>query len=407
MIHQLLRMDVPRPEPQPGPTENPKPVALCMGLMDHYDRGIARGAIRYAREHASWQLHGCGWMFRHLDAIESWRGAGIIARVESLQDVERLSALSVPVVDVAGAYSWEAAHQVSNDDYLTGVRAGEYLLSCGLRRFAYCGVSSVGWSEKRKAGLMDAVRTASEDLALFEQSLPWWERLESSSDLEAWMGAFRPPVGLFACNDTAGLRASESCRRIGLRVPEDVAILGVDNEDIVCELAFPTLSSMELDCELIGYRAAALLGDLMAGRAEALEGRGEPLLVPPGRIVERESTRVYASDDPLVAQAVLRIRERATAGGTIPEIILGMPISRRSLELRFGRELGRSIHDELTRVRLDHARRLLADTELRVADVALESGFGTYQRFHAVFRATEGLSPAAYRRSIRGERRRR
>jgi LacI family transcriptional regulator len=372
-------------------------VALFMGLSDTYEHGIARGVVRYAKQRSDWSLFGYGWMFRPLEALEYWDGDGIIARVESREDADRLAALDIPVVDVAGAYLGSGFLQVNNDDRATGTMAGEYLLARGFKRLAFCGVRGVGWSERRKQGFVAAVRGSSPQVPVFEESLAWWERLDRSEHLGEWLSALRCPAGVFACNDTAGLKLTELCRKLKLSVPQELAILGVDNEDILCELSFPTLSSIMLDCEAIGYRAA----ELLAGRMRRMPSAQTPvatILVPPKEVVERESSRVFTCDDPLVEQAVRYIRAHATEGSRVADVAAGLPASRRNLEVRFKRALGRTLHEEIVRTRLEAAKALLRTTDHTVARVAEESGFGTLQRFYEVFRKRESVSPARYRR---------
>ncbi len=377
-----------------------KRIALFMGLNDVYEHGITRGVARYAKLCRNWRLYGYGWMFRPLDAVEYWHGDGIIARVESKEDAERLAALEIPVIDVAGAYLHSGFHQVNNDDYATGVRAGEYLLSCGFKRFAYCGVRNVGWSEKRNSGFSERVRETCKCIPVFEESLPWWEHLENSDHLSSWLSGLDYPVGIFACNDTAGLKLTELCRNLGLEVPGAVAILGVDDEDILCEMAFPTLTSISLDCEEIGYRAAALLDDLLQGTQSQIQP-ADTLFIPPKEIAERESTRIFTCDDSLVEQAVRYIRAHATEGIHVSDVSTFLPSSRRNLEVRFRREIGRTLREEILRVRLDHAKTRLRNTEETVAAVGEESGFGTLQRFHILFKRYEGLTPGRYRNEQR------
>jgi LacI family transcriptional regulator len=368
-----------------------------MGLADSYEHGIARGVVRFAKQEARWRLHGWDWMFRPLEAIETWDGDGIIARVESQAEADRLARVGLPVVDVAGAYVWSGFHRVTNDDLATGSKAGRYLASCGFTRFAYCGVSAVGWAEKRRRGFQAANEAAGGPVPGFEESLPWWESPEDDGRLRAWVAGLRPPVGLFACNDTAGLKVAEMCRRLGLRVPEEVAILGVDDEDILCELASPSLSSIALDLYSIGYRAAELLDRLL----DRPRGRPQEVLVPPKEIAERESTRVFTCEDSLVERAVRFIRAHAGEALRVGDVVGAVPASRRSLEVRFRRALGRSVHEEIQSAHLGRARALLRTTDARIADVAADSGFGTPQRLYEAFRAAEGCSPAAFRRAQR------
>jgi LacI family transcriptional regulator len=181
-------------------------------------------------------------------------------------------------------------------------------------------------------------------------------------------------------------------------VPADVAILGVDNEDILCELSVPTLSSISLDLERIGWEAAEALAAYMDGRPESLG----PILIPPREVVERASTLKVATGDSLVDEALRQIHSAAPGPVTVGAVVQSVPGSRRSLEKRFRKALGRSIHQEIIRHRIDAARRLLRDTTLTVAAIAWETGFANAQRFYAAFRSVQGVTPGAYRRSYRG-----
>jgi LacI family transcriptional regulator len=377
--------------------EKRRRIALVMGLADTYEHGIARGVVRYAKERHNWDLYGYGWMFRPFDALGYWRGDGIIARVESARDADRLGRTRVPVVDVAGAHAGRSFYRVTNDDEGTGRKAGAYLASCGFRRFAYCGVAGTGWSGLRKKAFVQSTTGIREgEVAVFEEDLPWWESLAESGPLRKWLAALVKPVGVFACNDTAGLKLAEVCRTMGITVPETVAILGVDDEDILCEMASPSLSSIRLDCESIGYRAAAVLDQVMTG-APGSAAAARAFIIAPRDVVERDSTRIYTCDDPLVEQAMRLIRARAAERITVGSLLGSLPASRRSLETRFKKATGRTLREEMVRVRLAHARALLRGSRLTIADVATESGFGTVQRFHSVFRKAEGMSPGGYR----------
>ena len=375
-------------------------VALCMGLDDFYDHGIARGVIRYAREKGSWKLFGYGWMFHPVRDLASWKGHGVISRVVGRRDAARLAALGVPVVDVAGAVTEAGFYQVNNDDAETGRLAGEHLRASGFRRFAFCGVPGVGWSARRREGFSEAVRPACREFPVFEETLPWWETPDVPPAFASWVRALPVPCGVMACNDTAGLKLTAACRGLGLNVPRDVAVIGVDNEDVVCELSSPTLSSIPCDCERIGYEAAAALDRIMAGRKVPRP----PLTIPPRPPVVRASSDTVACADPLVAQAVRFVREHAHQRIRVRDVLARVPASRRALEIRFRQALGSTLHDEIVRARIDRARRLLVETAMPVKAVASACGFGTPQRFHAVFRERAGMAPVAWRKRGRGPR---
>jgi len=389
-----------------------------MGLSDFYEHGIARGLVRYAKEREGWRLYGYSWMFRPIEDLRRWKGDGIIARIEDGRSADRLAGLGLPVVDVAGAYPRKAISAVTNDDFLTGQKAALLHTEHGFTRFAFLGVSGTRWSAERKAGFREGIRAglaarglrrglgAAATFPCFERPLEWWEGRTAdregtgfrSDSLEAFLSSLEPPTALFACNDTSGLRATDAARRAGISVPSSLAILGVDNEDVLCELASPSLSSVMLDCEAIGYRAAEALDRLMESGGPAIRST-----VPPKGVAERESTLVFACEDELVARAATFIRTHAHEGIGVAEVLRAVASSRRRLETRFKAAMGRSLHQEILRARLDRAKRLLHETSLTLERVAADSGFGGLQRFHEAFKAAEGLSPGAWRKGLRSE----
>jgi LacI family transcriptional regulator len=371
-----------------------------MGINDYYEHGIARGVVRFTKE-AGWKLSGYGWMFGSFDDIRGWEGDGIITRIESEADADIFASLDKPVVDVAGAYSSSAFHQVNNDDYLTGKEAGLHLRERGFINYAFCGVENVGWSEKRKSGFIDSVAGAGEgDPPVFERSLEWWEMLSRSDSLNEWLQALPLPGAVFACNDTAGVKITSVCRKLGIPVPEGLAILGVDNEDILCELAQPTLSSVQLDCEEIGYRAAGLLESLL-GRRNAGSLYTSEFLIRPKGITERESTRIFVSSDTLISDAVNFIRTSSQSGMDVADVASHVNVSRRTLETRFRKVLDRTVHDEIILSRIGFAEKRLISSDITIEAAALEAGFGSIQRFHAGFKAKNGITPGEFRKKNR------
>lgn len=336
----------------------------------------------------------CAWSLR-ISTI-TWQGDGVISRVETSRDADRLAALGLPVVDVAGAYRRPGFRHVTNDDFLTGAEAAVHLGSIGFQRFAFLGVSGTLWSEERHRGFLHGLqRDGGPIVPAFARSLSWWENpRESPAALAGFLSRLELPAVLFACNDTAGLRATELAHCLGIALPEGLAILGVDNEDILCELAGPSLSSIMLDCEAIGFRAAASIDAVLDGSGPA---EGSRISIPPREVAERESTRIYSCPDEVVARAVTFIRTRAHEGIDVGDVVRMAAASRRSLEMRFCASMGRTIHDEIVRTRLLRAKRLLKDTSLTMETVSAGSGFGAVQRFHAAFKRVEGMSPGAWR----------
>lgn len=212
-----------------------------------------------------------------------------------------------------------------------------------------------------------------------------------------WVRGLPRPVGVFAANDAWGVQLIEVCRQANLRVPDDVALVGVDNDDLLCEMARPSLSSVAVPAEQVGFEAAALLDKLLAGETPAAGSA----LFPPVRVVARQSSDLLALDDAEVAAAVRLIR-RAGKPIQVADILREVAISRRALERRFAAVLGRGLGEEIRRVRVERARELLAGTELPMAAVAARAGYSGVTRLCVAFRKGTGYAPADYRRRFRG-----
>ncbi len=312
-----------------------------------------------------------------------------------------LSGVALPVVGIGGGSGWyDPASNIPylmTDNAVIGAMAAEHLLECGLRQFAFCGFPRTrvnGWSAERAE--VFAAYVAQRDCACSiytgtQASARRWSDVQQG--LVEWLQTLDYPLGLMACNDARARHVLEACRTLRLRVPDDVALIGVDNDEIMCELAHPPLSSVEQGTFQMGYEAAALLDRLMAGRRP----RHKRHLIPPERLVARQSTDVLAVDDPDVAAAVGFIREHACEGIALADVLKEVSVSCSSLEKRFRKHLGRTIHSEIQRVQIERVKQLLDTTSLSVQQVMRRAGFNYVQYMTALFRKTTGYTPAAYR----------
>jgi LacI family transcriptional regulator len=213
-----------------------------------------------------------------------------------------------------------------------------------------------------------------------------------------WVLQAGRPVGLMACNDDQAVRYASACHHVGLRVPEDVAVLGVDDDEVLCESCLPPLSSVRCQGDRVGWTAAAVLDRMLKGQAapDRLE------MVPPVGVRTRPSTEMLAIEDPIVADALGYIRRHAGEPIDAREVMAEVPISRRMLEIRFKRHTGMTLCQAIRQQHLCRARDLLTDTDLSILEVALRSGFANSQRLNETFRKAHGLSPSAWRTRHRG-----
>lgn len=386
-------------------------VALLMDIHTAYDHGVARGIMRFARERGTWRLFGHGWTLAQVRDPMHWDGHGIITRVHHPREVPALLALGVPVIDVCRTSPHPKIHSAANDDEETGRVAGRHFLAAGHRRFAFCGAPEGVWSVRRWRGFADAVGVPEERMANFQRAREWWHRPgRIPAVLKSWLKKLERPIAILAGDDAIGVKLTNACAELGIAVPDEVAIVGVDNEEVLCELANPALSSVPCDTERMGYEAAKLLDQLMdRGEGAHVKGAGTRgtatkgaeathVAIPPLPIVVRGSSDRFATDDEAVLSALRLIHHSDHLHVRVPQVVAASGLSRRALELRFRRELDRSILDEIRRVRLDRACRLLETTDLPVAKVALRCGFSTPQRFHSVFRERMEMLPSEYRK---------
>lgn len=384
----------------------PRQVALIIDAAKPYDRKIIQGVADYVQQHGNWSLYVEEDPVHKLPDFSRWRGGGVIANFDGRKAAEAVGRLRLPVVGIGGGYGWyDPATRIPYflpDNVAIARLAADHLLDQGFRRLAYYGFLRTRinrWSEERARAFRQRCREAGVSCAVYaghHGRARQWADLQR--ELAAWLQSLEKPVGLMACNDARARHVLEACRTVGLRVPDDVAVVGVDNDEMICELTQPPLSSVDQGARRLGWHAAALLERLMSGRRP----RRLRWSVEPVGVVTRRSTDALAIEDDDVAEAVRMIRARACEGLRAGDVAAAAAVSRSTLEGRFRAALGRTLHEEIRRVQLDHARKLIAATEMPLKQVAAASGLRSVQYLTAVFRRHAGQTPAAYRRSSRG-----
>lgn len=378
-------------------------VALIVETSLASGRDILRGIARYLRAHGPWSVY---HEPRALEEsvppwLNQWRGDGIIARIQNRPIADAVVGTGLPVVDVLGLVPGLPVPLVHVDDRAVARLGADHLLERGFRHFGFCAVEGANWSDARQAGFEAIVNQAGCECSICRlppdtRGLANWEAQQDL--LTDWVRSLPRPVGVMVCNDPRGQLVLEAARRAGAAVPEQMAVIGVDNDEPLCEISYPPLSSVQPDHVRVGYEGAALLDRMMRGETAPQT----PVYVPPAGLVTRLSTDVLAIDDPLVATAVRFIREYACDGIGIDDIVAHLPLSRSTLQRRFRRVLGRSVHDEILRIRLRRVQELLVDTDLPLESVADKAGFAHRQYLGEVFKVRTGYTLAQYRARSRG-----
>ncbi len=369
-------------------------IGLKLRFQDGYDMGVANGVVRYAKRKFSWQLRGQGQWFFPLDVDGLKRCDALIARIENEEEALFCADLGIPIVDIAGACSSKVFSTVRNDDYATGITAGKYLAALGSSRYAWCGVDNVHWSRERMLGFCASIGWKVQNLPLFSRSLEWWRKIyESSTELDVWLSSLEKPVSLFCSNDLAAMKVEIACQHLGLQIPSEVTVLGVDDEKLLCELASPSISSIPPNCEMIGFKAAEMIDALLENKKSEIRIQR----IACGPVSERESTSLVLETDEVVAEALRMIRSKVSSGICASDVINHSNACRRTLETRFKKARGRTIWEEITVQRLELACNVLRTTNTPIQQISEECGFGSAQRFFTLFRRQYGMTPQVWR----------
>lgn len=374
-------------------------VALIVETSINYGRGLLKGIARYMRQAGEWSVF---LEQRELGAqlpswIHRWDGDGIITRSDDARLLDR----GIPTVALFDHRTCQQrVPQILNDNRAVGRLAATHLLERGFRSLAFYGARGEFWSDERLAGARETADHHGVSLAVYEQPRTRNKRevawQDSQEDLASWIASQSAPLGLIAANDIHGLRGLDACKRAELSVPERVAVIGADNDEELCELSDPPLTSIAFQPMKAGFAAAELLARMMHGERVNTSMQ----LVAPLGIVTRESTDVLAVEDEEVAAALAVIRRQACDGIDVPTILRQVPISRRSLEQRMQRLIGRSPREEIRRVQIERAKKLLGETDLKLERIAMSCGLSRASALSVIFRDVVGMSPSDYRTQV-------
>lgn len=351
---------------------------------------IQKGILCHAKERGGWlvtrypELLGTppGW-------LRDWRGDGAFVFATTTAEAKMAASLPFPVVNLVGHLPQSRMPTVSTDHYEVGRLAAGHLLSKNFQRVAYYGTAGLHFSDERMAGFRQVVgnRATISQLLVPMSSLRWYQQ---ETVLEQWLGKLERPVGIFAVTDLRARMILDACERMGIRVPQGIAVIGVDNDRTVCELCDPSLSSVARNDFEVGRQAAILLETLVQTGTRT----AKIVSIAPAGVVERQSTRTFAVDDPLIATAVGHIQDRIGHSFGVEEIAGRIPVSRRRFEARFRRSVGRSPYEFINEQRVEQAKILLESRpRLPLGQIAAACGFSNPRRFRLVFRRVTGMLP--------------
>jgi LacI family transcriptional regulator, galactose operon repressor len=375
-------------------------VCLLIDTATSWGVRLIKGIARHANEVDNWLIHVEPWgRYDRFRIPEGWQGDGIIARINREALAEEITNCGLPTVNVSWyPFSGEQIARCTVDPVATGEMAAEYFLSAGFKQFGYCGpLHRLGYSDDLAEAFYLKVQAANHFCHLYpapgedQQTIAWNTHLASLVD---WLEQLPRPIAVLCWSAARGRQVTEACHYAGIRVPDEVAVLGGDYDDLMSDISSPPLSSIDQPAEQIGYAAAQLLEGMMRGKSP----RKRPILFPPTRVIVRHSTDTLAIDDEMVRDALRLIRCRAHEDIHVSDLVRELAVARRALEQRFVYLVGRSPAAEIRRVRIESAKRMLVETDRSIAEISRATGFGHQDLLSRVFRRSVGMTPTEFRR---------
>lgn len=382
-------------------------VALIVETSRSYGRSLLRGVASFAHTRTNWSL-----LHQEMTidtSLPSWitasSASGVIARVDA-RNIVPLRSMGVPIVDVRCHDTFPGIPQVETDDRAVSQLAFDHLWERGFRKFAFCGYKFAHYSQTRLRFFSQLVNQAGCPLSVYESSSQPDATLTQVEErghidvagMSAWLSTLTPPTGMLVCNDIRGQQVMNVCRTLEILIPDDIAVIGVDDDDAICPLSDPPLSSVKPNAEQVGYRAAEILDSMMKGNAAPTSIE----YIAPLNVVQRLSTQVQAVEDRELARACRYIREHACDGIDVSHVARVVSISRRQLERRFRERLGRTPHEEITLTQVARVKQLLRDTRMTLEQIAALAGYSHTERLSTVFKRVTSQTPGTYRRENSG-----
>ncbi|OYP38246.1 XylR family transcriptional regulator [Rhodopirellula sp. MGV] len=378
-------------------------VALLIETSNGYCRGLLDGICGFARTRGNWSIQLNEQEQGALPPawLKEWQGDGIIARIETDQIGLQLQQLQLPIVDLSAARHLPGIPWADTDDRAISRLVVEHFLDRGFVNLAYCGDPGFAWSNSRRDHFRRFAEEA--DCNYFEYQVTHrydakykWDKVRNS--LADWMQTLPKPIAIMGCNDYQGQLLLDVCRSRSIGVPEEIAVLGVDNDSLLCNLCDPQLTSVIPDTYATGFEAAELLEKMMNGEPVDRNAR---LVTQPKGVQVRQSTDTIAIEDQDVAKALIYIRRHALENIRVADIMRQCSISRRALEHRFSKVVGHTPHEELNRIRLQRIKQLLAETDDRITEIAKRTGYDHPEYLTVAFKRSMGMTPTEYRNELR------
>ena len=377
-------------------------IILLIDFAEEYSKALLKGIAKYSKENGPWvfcrmplfQRETIG-MAGILDWALEWGANGIIGQLYNDPGIEKFIEAGIPVIAQDFKERFEEIPNITGAHKEAGIMGADYFLKKGFKNFAFYGFKDIVWSRERGEGFEERIAKSGHKVHYFEHAMArsteiWYYK---PSSLSQWLKSLPKPIALMACDDNQGQHITEACRHSGLRIPEEVAVLGVDNDEMICAFSDPPLSSIGQDTEKGGYDAAKLLHHMMEnGTSDYYD-----IIVRPTQVITRQSTDIYSTNDKYIATSLKYIHQNIDKKLQVDDIVRQVPLSRRALEKRFLDMTGYSVYKYIFNLRIEKLGQKLLETDLSVFEIALELGFSDTKNIARQFKQIKGCTPIEYR----------
>ena len=378
-------------------------IVLLSDFAEDYTKDLLRGITRYSRDHGPWTFCRTPLYYRETMGIDGivnwakeWEADGIIGQFHDEEEIRKFTAAGIPVIAQDFEERFADVPNITGAYRETGRLGAEYFLKKGFRNFAFYGFNNIVWSRERAEGFDEKVQEMGHTVHYYDQqnsrSMDLW--YYKPSDLSQWLNSLPKPIALMTCDDNQGHHITEAARHAGIRIPEEIAVLGVDNDEMMCDLSDPPLSSIGLDTEKAGYEVARLMAQMI----EEKTCMGPDIIVKATQVITRHSTDIFASKDKYIVSALKYIHDNLDKNLKVDQVLKEVPLSRRSLEKRFVKTTGYPVYEYIYNQRIEKFTQKLLETDLTIFEIALDLGLNDSKNIARQFKQIKGLTPVEYRK---------
>jgi LacI family transcriptional regulator len=376
---------------------------LLSDFSEEYYKNLLRGITQYSRDHGPWTFCKMPTYYRETLGIDGilqwareWEADGIIGQFYNDEEVEKFTEAKIPVIAQDFKERFTDIPNITGAYRETGRMGAEYFLKKGFKHFAFYGFGNIVWSRERAEGFEERINEAGYEVQYYEHKDSrgidlWYYKPSALSD---WLKSLPKPIALMACDDNQGHHITEAARHAGIRIPDELAVLGVDNDEMICDLSDPPLSSIELDSEKSGYEAARLMEQMIEDKV----CYGPDIVVKPTQVITRHSTDIFASKDKYIVSALKYIHGNLDKNLKVDQVLKEVPLSRRSLEKRFIMTTGYPVYEYIYNQRIEKFTQKLLETDMTIFEIALDLGLSDSKNIARQFKQIKGMTPMEYRK---------